>query len=153
MFQECIQRAPYPAQHPERILRLIRSFKAYPAQHLVVLLDLSGPFSLRYLSGHTILPCDLNLISLAVWHHHHSGTSSMHAFLCWIHNVNVAELVKRVEDMKEIAVCYEVDASQSLLLPLVRMNSNPFKYHRYLTETSPSTLTEQYEDKSLKLST
>jgi hypothetical protein len=68
-------------------------------------------------------------------------------------NVNVAELVKRVEDMKEIAVCYEVDASQSLLLPLVRMNSNPFKYHRYLTETSPSTLTEQYEDKSLKLST
>jgi hypothetical protein len=67
-------------------------------------------------------------------------------------DANVAELVKRITDMEDIDVCYEVDPCQPFLLPLVRMNGNPFRYRRYLTRTSPSTQTEQNEDENMKLS-
>ncbi|CAO3684585.1 unnamed protein product [Umbelopsis vinacea] len=66
-------------------------------------------------------------------------------------DANVAELVKRITDMEDIDVCYEVDPCQPFLLPLVRMNGNPFRYRRYLTRTSPSTQTEQNEDENMKL--
>jgi hypothetical protein len=46
-------------------------------------------------------------------------------------NVNVAGLVKRINDMKDIDVCYETDPCEPILISLKRIYGNPLKYHRY----------------------
>ncbi|KAI9301128.1 hypothetical protein BJ944DRAFT_11032 [Cunninghamella echinulata] len=49
---------------------------------------------------------------------------------------NMSKLTKQIDSMKDIEICYEKDPLKPMLLPTVRINSNPFCYLRYLCNTS-----------------
>jgi hypothetical protein len=59
---------------------------------------------------------------------------------------NIKTLVKRIDDMKDIDVCYRDDPTDPVLISSTKFNSNAFLYHKYLI-TNP-TLTEKNSDES-----
>lgn len=53
-------------------------------------------------------------------------------FYCQAYNEsNVAELTKRIEEMKDVDICYLEDPTEPILASLPSMNSYPSRYRRY----------------------
>jgi hypothetical protein len=75
-------------------------------------------------------------------------------FFCEEYNEsNKARLTKRIDELKDIDICYEKDPRQPILMSLVRINLNPFLYHRYLRKniSFTSTSTEEPEQERLNI--
>lgn len=71
---------------------------------------------------------------------------------CLEHNEeNIKELTTKLKDMKDIDICYQNDPLKPILLPPVRINSNPFIYLRYTNK--PLTVVEvaRHSTTSLKV--
>ncbi|KAG0167930.1 hypothetical protein DFQ30_005490 [Apophysomyces sp. BC1015] len=49
-------------------------------------------------------------------------------------NTNVEKLKERIKDMDDIDVCYEIDPLHPILLPLVKICSNPYLYKKYTSD-------------------
>lgn len=45
---------------------------------------------------------------------------------------NVIQLVKRIQDLKDMDVCYINNPREPVIVPLDRILSNPYKYQRYI---------------------
>lgn len=60
-------------------------------------------------------------------------------FYCQEHNEsNVAELTKRIEEMKDIDICYLEDPTEPFLACVTTINSRPFRYHLYPQGITPT---------------
>lgn len=44
---------------------------------------------------------------------------------------NIKQLVKRIQDLKDMDVCYINDPREPVIVPLDRILLNPYKYQRY----------------------
>ncbi|ORX52439.1 hypothetical protein DM01DRAFT_1323617 [Hesseltinella vesiculosa] len=53
--------------------------------------------------------------------------------------INKSVLVKRIDDIKDVDICYIDDQTDPVLVSQRKMNINPFRYHKYLSipETKP----------------
>ena len=71
-------------------------------------------------------------------------------FYCQAYNdSNVAELTKRIEEMKDVDICYLQDPTEPILACVMTINSRPFSYHLYPT-VIPRTDNNQEEEYAIK---
>ncbi|KAG0739312.1 hypothetical protein G6F57_005590 [Rhizopus arrhizus] len=62
---------------------------------------------------------------------------------------NVSLLTKRINDMRDMEVVYENDSEMPVLLPLIRYNAHPIRYHKYIAEER-SVMRPSTENKMLR---
>ncbi|KAG1140683.1 hypothetical protein G6F37_012940 [Rhizopus arrhizus] len=69
-------------------------------------------------------------------------------FYCQAYNEsNVAELTKRIEEMKDVDICYLEDPTEPILACIITINSRPFRYHLYPTGIPRADDNQQEENK------
>jgi hypothetical protein len=49
---------------------------------------------------------------------------------------NKTRLTKRIDEMKDIDICYEKDPLQPILASLALMNADPLRFHKYATSSA-----------------
>jgi hypothetical protein len=77
-------------------------------------------------------------------------------FYCEKYNdENVAELIKRIDEMKDVDICYTEDPTEPFLVFEGKINQNPYRFHTYQSKNIllPTITKEPLEDKEVILGT